>query len=248
MQRFLIDDTFIGRKEFILRNKDIIFQLIKVLRSNIWDNIIFFDGKNLFDYIYKIKDITKKDIIFELVKNIDKKSENKYSINLYQAIPNKLNKLEYIVGKWVEVWISNFIFFRSERSQKLILSDNKIERLNKIIIEATEQSGRNIVPEIKVLNSSLISLLQGLQSLSMMKYKWAINEQNLFFHTKGDSSNALKDFTLELNTNLFVWPEWGWNEEEILEFNKIWFSHIYLWSRILRCETVSSVVWFYLGQ
>jgi len=51
-----------------------------------------------------------------------------------------------------------------------VLSENKLERLNKIVSEAVEQSGRNVVPEIKVLNSSLIALLQGLQSLSMMQY------------------------------------------------------------------------------
>jgi len=93
----------------------------------------------------------------------------------------------------------------------------------------------------------LIALLQGLQSLSMMNYKGNNWEENLFFHTRGDNSKPLKEINLKSNTNLFVWPEGWWNDEEILEFNKIWFTHIYLWNRILRCETVSSVVWFYLG-
>jgi len=248
MQRFLISNQTLGRKDFLLQNKEIIFQLLKVLRSKIWDRVVFFDGNNLFDYIYEIKNISKKDISFNLLETIEKFSENNYNINLYQALPNKMSKVEYIIQKWVESGISNFIFFRSERSQKLILTDNKIERLKKISIESIEQSGRNIVPEIKVLNSSLIALLQGMQSLSMMNYSGSEWEKNLFFHTKDNNSKSLKDFTLESNINLFVWPEWWWNEEEITEFNKMKFEQVYLGNRILRCETVSSVVWFFLGQ
>jgi len=248
MQRFLISNQTLGRKDFLLQNKEIIFQLLKVLRSKIWDRVVFFDGNNLFDYIYEIKDINNREISFNLLETIEKFSENKYNINLYQALPNKISKVEYIIQKWVESWISNFIFFRSERSQKLVLSNNKIERLKKIINESLEQSGRNIVPEIKVLNSSLIALLQGLQSLSMMNYSGVEWEKNLFFHTKDNNSKNLRDFYIKSNTNLFVWPEWWWNEEEIIEFNKMKFEQVYLGNRILRCETVSSVVWFYLGQ
>ncbi|MDF1682326.1 MAG: 16S rRNA (uracil(1498)-N(3))-methyltransferase [Patescibacteria group bacterium] len=40
------------------------------------------------------------------------------------------------------------MFFKSERSQNINLSENKIERLNKIIIEAVEQSGRSKIPEL----------------------------------------------------------------------------------------------------
>lgn len=247
MQRFLIEDYSLGKSNFILQDKEIISQLTRVLRSKIGDDVVFFDGKNLVDYEYNIKEINKKDIVFELKETIEKDSENKYTLNLYQALPNKMSKVEYILQKGVESWISNFIFFRSERSQKLVLSENKLERLNKIASEAVEQSGRNIVPQIKVLNSSLIALLQWLQSLSMMQYAWQENEQNLFFHTKDENSHELKEFSLNSNTNLFVWPEWGWNDEEIGEFNKLKFKQVYLWNRILRSETVSSVVGFYLG-
>jgi RsmE family RNA methyltransferase len=38
------------------------------------------------------------------------------------------------------------LFFRANRSQKLVISDKKVERLNKIIKEAAEQCGRNIIP------------------------------------------------------------------------------------------------------
>jgi 16S rRNA U1498 N3-methylase RsmE len=36
--------------------------------------------------------------------------------------------------------MKKFVFYRSQRSQKLVISDKKEERLKKIIIEAVEQS------------------------------------------------------------------------------------------------------------
>ena len=180
MQRFFVQDYSLWNKEFLLDNKDIISQLVKVLRVKEWESIIFFDGKNLIDYEYQIKVIDKKTITCELVKTIEKKSENKYNLNLYQATPNKSSKVDYILQKWVETWISYFIFFKSERSQPFNISENKLERYKKIIIEACEQSWRNIIPEIKILNSSIISMMQWLQSLSMMEYKGWEWEKNLF--------------------------------------------------------------------
>jgi RsmE family RNA methyltransferase len=56
-------------------------------------------------------------------------------------MPNKLEKLEYIIEKGVEVGVRKFVFFRSDRSQKLILSDAKKSRLIAIAREALEQCG-----------------------------------------------------------------------------------------------------------
>jgi len=140
MQRIFIEDQVLWEEKLVLSNADIVFQLSKVLRSKAWDEVVFFDWKESVDYKYEITNIWKKEIEFKYIEKIENISENEYDINLYQALPNKLSKLEYILQKWVETWLSNFIFFRSDRSQKLVLSENKIERLKKILTEAVEQS------------------------------------------------------------------------------------------------------------
>jgi RsmE family RNA methyltransferase len=53
-----------------------------------------------------------------------------------------------MLQKGTEIGFTKFCFFRTERSQKLNLSTNKIQRLEKIIIEAAEQSGRAKIPEL----------------------------------------------------------------------------------------------------
>ena len=37
-------------------------------------------------------------------------------VRLYQALPNKLDKIEYILQKGCEIGVSEFVFFASERS------------------------------------------------------------------------------------------------------------------------------------
>lgn len=62
-------------------------------------------------------------------------------MHLYQALPNKLEKLEYIIQKSCEVGYQSITFFQAERSQILVLSESKKQRLQKIAIEAIEQCG-----------------------------------------------------------------------------------------------------------
>jgi len=246
MQRFYIP-SFEKQETFIIEDKDIFYQLVKVLRIIEWKKIIFFDWKTQKDYIYEIVEINKKTIKTKLLEEVEKNTELNFDLNLFQALPNKLEKIEYILQKWVEVWFKKFVFYRSERSQKLVISDKKEERLKKIIVEAVEQSGRNFVPELQILS----------KNLDKKNIEW----KSLFLHTKNNNSQNLKDFIdslsiegfsslkkIEENINLFIWPEWWFSESEIKNFEEKKFARIYLWNRILRTETAWIVVGFTLWQ
>jgi 16S rRNA U1498 N3-methylase RsmE len=50
---------------------------------------------------------------------------------------------------------------------------------------------------------------------------------------------------LSQDINIIVWPEWGFSPEEI---ESISAHKVYFGERILRCETVGEVVWFYVSQ
>lgn len=237
MQRFYFPEADYSQNSFILRDIDIIYQLKKVLRTRIWDKIIFFDWKINIDYLCKINEIKNKEAFFTIEEKIEKELDNDFSMNLFQAIPNKLSKLEFIFQKWVEVWYDSFTLFTSNRSQKLFLSEKKIERLNKIIIEAVEQSGRNIIPVLKIEEDISEINING-------------NYKSLFFHTNKLNSiklNELKEIK-EKDINILVWPEWWWDEEEENYFTNLRVKKVYLWNNILRTETVGIVVWFFLKQ
>lgn len=229
MQRICIENlTFSNTIE--IKDKDIINQIVKVLRSKEGDEIIFFSWNDNLDYKYQIISIEKKEVKFKRSLEITKPLE-KDIINLFVWIPNKLEKIELILQKWVEIGVSKFTFFKAERSQKLNLSDNKMLRLKKIIVEAIEQSGRNIVPELHFADS--------------LNYP----DSWYFFHTENSSSKGVFECWFdEDKTNLFVGPEGWFTSEEIKKFTDKWYSRVHLWNNILRCETCAIVVPFFVKQ
>ncbi len=232
MQRFHLPTLNNQENFIILKDNEIYHQLTKVLKTQIWEEIIFFDWNNYFDYVYKIESIEKKSISLKLTNKIQKSTENLLEINLFQSIPNKQEKIELIIQKWVEVWYKSFNFFKSERSQNLKINENKIDRFKKIITEAVEQSGRNIVPEL------LFS-----EKIDFKNIIW----ENIYFHTNKTKAKKLKELEIKKwKVNIFVWPEWGFTDNETSSFDKIWFQKVNLWDSILRTETAWIVVWFYL--
>jgi len=236
MQRFYFEALESSDDSVTIKNPDLLNQLIKVLRVRTWDEIIFFNWVDDIDYIYKIISIDKREVYLEKQWYLENNSEIDFDINIINSIPNKLEKIELILQKWVEVGVSNFLFFRSNRSQKLVLSPNKIERLNRIIIEAVEQSWRSRIPEFTIVDD-----------LDIWAFSWA---NNIIFHTQNSESISLKDLDLNKSQdiNIFVWPEWWFDQEEIDIFTSYWFKKVYLWNRILRTETTWFSSAFYIIQ
>ncbi len=231
MQRIYYPDMC-WKTQLYIEDSDLIHQIIKVLRMRINDECIFFDGKNSQDFVYKIGEIGKKNILFEQKEMIQKHISH-FELHLYQALPNKLEKLEWILQKWVEVGYTKFVFFRSHRSQDLFISESKMTRLQKILIEAVEQSGRNDIPEI-IFEKQLDI--------------WDLSGEKYFFHTDSLIVKKLSEISFWEKISVFVWPEWGFDETEIQKFQKNNCTALSLWKNILRTETASIGVGFFISQ
>lgn len=233
MQRFYFENI---KDYFFIEDKNFINQVLKVLRSQLWDKFIFFDGKKYTDFVFEISEIQKNKIFFKKLEEIDKNSEIDFEINIFSSIPNKLEKIEFIAQKWTEVWVSNFYFFKSQRSQKIFLNENKVDRIKKIIQEAAEQSNRNKIPNFQII-----------EKIDFEKLK---KEKNIFLHTKDENSLKLKEIKAKSweKINIFIGPEWWFSDEEIEIFQKNNFQKIFLWNRILRTETVGFTVAFFIIQ
>lgn len=233
MQRFFLPVS-LWETQMILQDDEIMYQLVKVLRAQAWDEVVFYDWVQTNDFVYKITSIDKKNIIFSLVEKIEKPAE-KLNLVLFQSLPNKIDKIEEIIQKGTEIGYREFNFFRAERSQELRLSPNKIERCKKIIKEASEQSQRNIVPKLNFL-----------EKVDVSKISW----ENIFFHTDANNSKKISELIVDntKNINIFVWPEGGFSPRENENFEKNNFIKVNLWNNVLRTENTPIVVWFYILQ
>jgi len=109
----------------------------------------------------------------------------------------------------------NFCIYRSDRSQELRISDSKQQRLEKIIKEAVEQSNRNIIPKLRILDEMNFDIVSG---------------EDFYLHTSSQGSLNLKDIQISSQESLNIWvgPEGGFSDQEIQNFNERSFKKLYL--------------------
>ena len=119
--------------------------------------------------VAKILLLAKDKAELEILETIKNKNESENHVNLYCSILKKEN-FELAVQKAVEVGVKEIIPIITARTVKLGLNH---ERLNKIIKEAAEQSGRGVLPK---LDEAIIFD----EALKLAKE----NDLNLFFSSR----------------------------------------------------------------
>jgi len=195
--------------------------IFNVLRLKIGNSIIVIDGKGK-SFEAKIIDKNKLEIIEEDKKNI----EDPFSLILCQALL-KGEKMDMIIQKTTELGVKKIFPFVSERC--ILKNTNKIERWRKIAKEASEQSGRNFVPEITDLTNfeNLISKI----------------DNGLLFWEKEEKPliSLIKELDISKPIFLLIGPEGGFSEKEILNVREKGIKTASLGRRILRAETASIV-------
>lgn len=226
MQRFFV--TFPLSIDMIISDTEMVHQLTRVLRTQVSEHIILFSGDGK-ETEYEIISIDKKSIWLRWCSQNTPNTEPKKQVTLYQALPNKYEKIEYIIQKWVEIGIIRFVFFRSDRSQKLIISPGKIERYISIAREALEQCGGTIMPEILFLEK-------------ILDYNTS-SATNIVLDTIGENMRISRYDSLQ-NISIWVGPEGGWSDDErsIMWDNGFIFARF--GERVLRTETAGIVIGF----
>ncbi len=255
MQRIFV--TFPLSIDVILTDKEIYHQLTRVMRIQIWESIVLFDGDGS-ETEYEVTAIDKKSMSLRGKNRVFSQTEPKKKIILYQAIPNKYEKIEYILQKWVEVGISEFVFFRSDRSQKLILSPSKIERFMAIAREAVEQCGGVKIPSITFHEKNILSTMSS--SLSLRRKEESILDEvakkeqmlptsawqkNITLDTIG-LTRTFREFTTMNEYHLWIGPEGGWSDDEREKMSANSFIFARFGERVLRTETAGVVTAFAL--
>lgn len=175
----------------ILEIKNDQFSHLKARRVQVGDRIDVRNLKDGFNYIYEIREISRKNAILELVfKNSVLNLRHEFSIAWAVVEPSVIEKT---LPSLNELGVGKIIFVYSEFSQKNVKLD--FERFERILINSSQQCGRNSMIEFEVFDN--------MQDF-LKKYKKV----------------ALIDFggksldNLELDELLFVGPEGGFSQNE----------------------------------
>lgn len=214
--------------------------LVNVLRHKIGDEIIVFNNSEL-EANCKIVDITKNSTILQIISTYVSPFNPKQNVTVFQALV-KNDKLDFITQKLTELGVSNLIPFTSDFCQ-VKRSSVKIERQNKISLEACKQCGRSKAMAI----SDVISFKDLINKL---------NDFNLVVFAYEQSANKF-DINQLVNNNdkvaIIVGSEGGFSVAEkdaIASLPNV--TTITLGKRILRAETaclaLTTLVMFGVGE
>ena len=198
-------------------NKTQSHYLTKVMRINTGEVFSLFNKSGEWEAI--INEISKNNLTFKVQKQLRQK-ENESEIWLAFS-PIKSNYFNFMIQKATELGVTKLIPVLTERT---IVRKINIERLSKIVIEASEQSNRLSVPEI-FETQSLENFLKNNSSI------------NLIF---GDLNTDNKNIKTDNNHPIciLIGPEGDYTVDErerILNFKGT--QSIKLSNNILRSET-----------
>ena len=217
--------------------------IVNVMRKKVGDQICVIDGSGT-DYECEIEEIGKKKLILKILKMQDNNSETNSNVTVFQALV-KGDKFELIIQKLTELGVKKVVPFESEFCQ-VKKSTTRLDRLEKISIEALKQSGRSKKVEITEI-LSFQEMLKALKNYDKVVFAYENSKTSL---TKNDLSESGKPLK---NVALIVGREGGFSEkenEEIIKQKNV--QQISMGNRILRAETaaisLTSVVMFLLDE
>lgn len=200
--------------EFEITEERIMHQVRNVFRLSVGDKAIFFNGDGK-DYESEIVSDSKKSLILKVInetKNIVLKKE----IILFMSVIRKEN-FELVCEKTTELGVTKIVPVVSERTLQKNLNRDRIE---KILIEASEQCGRGDVPTLG----------------EEMKLESVLSETNLIVcDMNGESIQPTKEM------KILIGPEGGWSEEERKLFKEKNLKVVTLGQTVLRAETAAIV-------
>jgi 16S rRNA (uracil1498-N3)-methyltransferase len=185
-------------------------------RYTVGDSVILFGDD--FEHTYTIEQIDKKVAHLRETDQVPSRLHTK-PCALGLALIKKDN-FELVLEKCTELGVTDFYPFTSERSLQKMYG---LERLEKILIEASEQSGWGRVP-----------ILHSVQSFEAL-----VSEQScIVYHMSGEQAT-----TARLSSAVYcIGPEGGYSESEIEIARKHTAAITSLAGGVLRAETAAIAI------
>ncbi len=219
LHRFIQKGIDLSRDSVEINEKEIVHQITAVLRLGAGDQLIISDGLDSAAEA-KIASTTKNSVQVSILKR-QKNTEKENAVVLYVSIPKK-DILERIVQMTTEIGVTKIVPIVCDRTVKTGIV---LPRLEKIATEATELSGRFRVPAIE----TPITFSEALERAKKEGLNTIVLDKN------GDRLKSEKIGGYAL----FVGPEGGFTEKEILLAQEIGASIISLGAHTLRVETAA---------
>lgn len=233
MHKFFVNkDKIIGSTAFI--EEEDVKHIYKVLRLKTGEKVSINNCEGI-EYLGEITEINKKQVLVKLIEKLSINNESPIDIYLYQGLP-KSSKMDLIVQKGTELGVKEITPIVTARVvvKSEINEFRKIDRWNRIALEACKQSKRSLIP---VINTPIEfkDLIENLKKMDLIIVPY-----------ENEDGFGIKDVIPKINRNIkniavIIGPEGGFEESEIDKFKELEAYIVTLGPRILRTETAGFV-------
>lgn len=245
MHKFFVSAENFYDDEVCIKGDDV-KHIYKVLRLNVGDrvNINNCSGK---EYLGEIQEIKKDSVKVKIIEELKVFNESPVEIYLYQGLP-KSSKMDIIVQKSAELGVLKVTPIITERvvTKGEINEFKKVDRWNRIALEACKQCKRSIIPEVAV-PMNFNDMVQEIKDMDLKVVPYE-NEDN--FGIKGMCQKINRSSIKKIA--VIIGPEGGFEETEIELLRQIDSNIVTLGPRILRTETAGfvavSIIMYELGD
>lgn len=210
----------------------------KVLRMNPGDEILIFDGSGR-EYTARLSEIGSDRCLAEIISAEMSKQEPTVKVTVFQAVP-KSGKMEGIIQKAVELGVTGIVPVAADRCVSRLdggkREAEKLKRWNKVAVEAAKQCGRGILPRVEPCIGFKAAIERMKESgLALMPYE-------MLGHDGVSNLKDILDKSDSADISIIIGPEGGFSDSEADYALKSGIVMVGLGHRILRTETVSSMM------
>ena len=205
------------------------YHLVKVMRARQGDQVeVVCEGKLFLCSISSIKPLK-----IATVCQIKENNELKNDVVLIASLL-KGDKLDLVLQKATELGVEEIVLLQSERSIAKIRNLDrsfKLERFNRIVKEAAEQSKRTRLPLLyRVIHLEELPEINA--DVKLMAYEGEQGNTSSFL-------SAIKSVKPGQRVAILIGPEGGFSPDEVNEAIEYGYKTVSLGRRILRAETAS---------
>ena len=250
--RFFVPPEAIRGGDVVIEESGLAHQLAHVLRLAADTEVTLLDNSG-WEYRVVLREITRRVITGHVLERKPAMGEPQLKLTLYIALL-KSERFEWVLQKGTELGVTAFVPVVSERS---VIDDAgeigpaKIERWERIVREAAEQSRRARLPKLypaQTFQHACDHARMSGAALLLWEGSGATGLRAALNRLDGMSWEA----TTPLSLALFSGPEGGWSEGEISSAMMCNISLVSLGPRTLRAETApiaaAAAVFFQFGE
>ncbi len=199
--------------------------LAVVCRLRAGDAVCLFNGDG-HQYLARIEEVNRREVSLQVFAVESPIRELPFRLHVAAPLPRG-DRAQFLLEKLTELGVASFTSLRTVRSV-VHPRETKLDKLQRHVIEASKQCGRNVLLEVRPMIE-----------WSIFCSDVELPPRRVLGHPDGDGKRSEMESVPGSDTVMAVGPEGGFTEEEVAMARGAGWRVLDLGPRILRVETAA---------